>query len=445
MVAHEAKQSRGVGAVTSVLIFLLFLLPTIQYRVELGAFSFSVAEPLILIVGAFLLARQLFAERRLVLLNNPLPLLLLLLLGWMVVLRPWSSNFTNGLSDLRDWLLPVAVFVLLVSTVRSGWQRYAKFFLLIGVLQGGLAIYQALTNSARIFQTSGTALAKRGFLASPSGELPRASYGLGLFNHPNSIGYFLALQLLIWVGFFWSVRTRQKWLLLPIGALLGVALFLSYAKTSILAALILLPTLLLLRHRQLAPLIALLPLLGLLVSFVAFGVGYTVDVSTVHLPPELDTMVWRFQMWQDSVELLEQQPMILLVGNGDPALWELRGIDFTHPHNLPLYFIIYYGLPGLFFLVAFTLVLCKLGVENASLLRASPLLTALYLCVCTLPITGIVEALPNNLDSRMIYLNVCALFIGLLHEQKAARAQPLAERVAPAPAGAYDLRPLPQS
>ncbi|MDQ4076241.1 MAG: hypothetical protein M3220_08340 [Chloroflexota bacterium] len=397
------------------LIFLLFLIPTVQYRFELGAFSFALMEPVALAVLALLLGRQLFVERRLVLLKNPLVLLFLGFMAWAVMTRPWSPNLTNGFSDLRDWGIPIAAFVLLVSTVREGWEKYAKLYLAVGGLHALLAIYQVWTDSSRFFLTSGTALAKRAFFATPDGILPLASYGVGLFNHPNGLGYFIALQLLIWLGLFLASKPKTKILLLPLGVILAAALYLSYAKTSILFFLLLAPLLLLARRWNFHLTLAAVPLLGLLLSLSAFIIGYS-GATDFALPVEFDTVLWRFRLWKDAVELLVANPLILVVGNGDPALWDVRGLPFLHPHNLPLYFTLYYGLIGLGFLTAFTLLLSKIGLERASMLRISPLLAALFLGVSSLPVTGIIEALPNNVDMRMIFLNVCALFVGLLHE-----------------------------
>jgi len=399
---------------SNVLIFLLFLTPTIQYRVELGPFSFALMEPFVLLVSAMLLAHQIVSRRRLVILKNPLVYLFIGMTLWAFVVRPWATDWKHGLSDVRDWAIPVLGFVVLVSTVRSGWRRKTQMLMIIAILQSTIAIYQSLTDSFRVFVKGGSALYKTGFFASPGGSLPLASYGLGFFSHPNGFGYFASIGLLIWLGLYASSRRRLNILLLLSGIVLASALVLSYAKTSILAFVISALLMRLLRYRELHRLMPLAPVLGFLISFLAFLSGPLASIR--YVPPEFATSAWRLELWQDSLDLVARNPTILLVGNGDSALWSLRSIKFLHPHNLPLYFLIYYGLPGVAWLTIYTVVLSRIGSIRISYLKRVPLLAALYLSLSTLLLTGIFEVMLNDINSRMIILLICSCFVGLERE-----------------------------
>ncbi len=228
-------------------------------------------------------------------------------------------------------------------------------------------------------------------------------------------------MLLVWGAFMLSLRGWVRLLLLPVGGVLAVALYVTYAKTSMLTAFLLLPLLLVGQHRVGRYVLPLVPLTSLLAASLLVFLTSSPSVYA-DLPVELDTVGWRFELWADTLALLEESPARVLVGNGDVALAEAMDAPFIHPHNLPLYFLLYYGLPGLLFLVSFVLLLTWIALQSGAMFQRVPLLTAIYLALCAFLVAGSIDVIPNNLDMRMILLLCCAGLISLQREQRTAPA-----------------------
>src|SRR5512135_3425784 len=104
--AESAQGRTGPGGraflMTSLLLFLLFLAPTIQYRIELGGFSFAFMEPIVLIVSVILLTHQVMTRRRLMISKDSFVFLVIGLALWAGIVRPWAADWKHGVSDVRD-------------------------------------------------------------------------------------------------------------------------------------------------------------------------------------------------------------------------------------------------------------------------------------------------------------------------------------------------------
>lgn len=393
----------------SLLLFLLFLAPTIQYRIELGGFSFAIMEPIVLIVSVILLTHQVMTRRRLMISKDSFVFLVAGLALWASIVRPWSADWKQGVSDVRDWLIPVLGFVALISTIRRGWRKWVLVVLTIVVLEALLGIYQGLTNGLRPF-ASELAAYKTGFIASPDdNSLVRASYAVGLFSHPNGFAAFLFLGLMIALG--WLVESRRRWLKALVVAVCASALFLTYAKASLLVMVCAIISFGLQRtirsSKNLLIVISMTVVLG----------GACLWAALPHVPPMVfDTLTWRMGLWQTALDTLGNHPSILLVGNGLDIF--AAQAYYPQPHNLYLYSILQYGILGLILCLVVLWQIWKQGwqVQKHQVLAREPLLAALWIALLGYFAIGLVESELYGIESRMIFLVGLACFIGLNRE-----------------------------
>src|SRR5262245_32611840 len=323
--------------ITDILLLLLFLAPVVQYRIEAGGFSFTAVEPITLLVVVVLLSKQLIRHRRLVIVNDPLVFLMLGMVMWTALIRPWSEDWTHGLSDIRDWLFPVMGYITLTSTIRRGWRRWLALFLIIVVCQALLGVYQHFTDSARPF-VSMSAAYKSGFAISPeTNRLALVSFAVGLFTHPNGYAVYLFIGLMIALG--WPVPKRHSWLTLLLIAPIALALFWSYAKASLLVMMFAIIWFVLQRKLRANQMLLIITGVVLLIS----AVGLLVIVQLIP-PVFLDTLYWRVGLWQVAFQLIRDQPWILFFGNGMEAF--ARQAYYDQPHNVYIFLLLEYGILG---------------------------------------------------------------------------------------------------
>ncbi|MBC8512600.1 MAG: O-antigen ligase family protein [Dehalococcoidia bacterium] len=405
---------------TGLLILLLWLAATIQYRVELGLFSFALMEPVALLVVGFLFLYQL-GRGRLVLTKDRLQWLFLAFTIWVAIIRPWAEGWKHGLSDVRDWAIPVLTYVVLIGTVRKGWRRWSRLFVLLAVLYTFLGLYQVATDSFRI--TGGTALFKSSFSVTPEGKLALASYAAGFFNHPNNFADYLSWALMICLGLSTS---QPRWrFLAPLGAiLLMIGIFLTYSKSAVAGAAISIVVLIALRLKGGKPLVLVTGLCAMLVPAAALIFLALLPQGGFTSHPILSTFFWRVGVWRDTLQIIQSHPEILLIGNGDGMLAALYPFVFFHPHNLFLYFLLDYGIVGLVFIIAVGWTIVNRGVMlyQRHLARREPLLLALWMALLNTFILGLAEAAFICIELRMIFLIVAACFTGLSREIRAEQS-----------------------
>ena len=368
------------------LILLLFLAPTVQYRIELGGVSFALLEPVIVLLSSLLLAHQIVSWRRLVILKEPLIYFFSFIALWALLVRPWADDWTHGLSDIRDWAIPLLGFVVLVTMIRQGWRHWITIFLLLVWLNAFVGIYQHLTDSFRPFVTA-TAAYKTGFTISPedASRLDLVSFAVGFFTHPNGFAMYLFAGLMLSLG---QLAKSRKWwiglgLLLPI----ALALFWTYAKASLLVmggAVVVFW----LHHWVKSGTIFLIILsLGLITGVIALW------LAIPYIPPALlQTFWWRVGLWQIALRLVSEDPAILLRGNG-LGLFPQQAY-YGQPHNLYLYLLLEYGLPGLLWSLLLGWHLMRRGwrARRMGLLGREPMLAALWIFLLGYFAIGLVES-----------------------------------------------------
>jgi len=388
---------------------------------ELGTFSFALMEPIVLLVSGILLAHQIVDQGRLVIPKDPLLYLLTGMLLWAFFIRPWASDWQHGLSDVRDWLIPLLAFVALISSIRRRWRKWLTLFFFLAIVNASVGIYQHFADTFRPFATEGAAV-KTSFVLSPDqSRLAIASPAIGFFSHPNAFAMYLFLALLVALG--WQTEGRRRWIKPLLIVLLSTSLFWTHAKASLLVMPFSLVALWFIRRikswGQFLVVGAILFISGVMVVWLG---------SQIVPPPYLATFWWRINLWQTALEVIQDSPGILLVGNGMEA-YATQAI-YPQPHNLYLYMLLTYGFPGLGLLLGIAWHMLRRGriALGCRWFRQEPLLSALWTGLVGYFVVGLVESNLMGIQTRMIVLTVAACFVGLWRELRAESETVIADR-----------------
>jgi hypothetical protein len=407
---HKAHRPLKLFSLKDLLIFLLFAAPTIQYRVELGAFSFALMEPIVLLVSVMLLIHQAVRYHRLSIPKEPFAFLFATLTLWAFTIRPWASNWQNGLSDVRDWAIPLLGFITLSTTIRRGWLKWITIFMILVWLNAWLGIYQHFTNSFRPF-ISELAAYKTGFTLSPEeNRLALASFAVGLFSHPNGFAMYLFAGLMVALGEFYKSSKKLPFfivIILPI----ALSLYWTYAKATLLVLAGLIPFTWLERRLSSNKTFWAFVSMGLIAGLMIIW------QITKYIPPALlVTFWWRIGLWNTGLITLGNFPHVLLFGNGLDIF--ANSAYYGQPHNLYLYIVLQYGLPGLLIVILLALYILKKGnrLRRSGWMRSEPVLATLWLGLLGYFAIGLVESNLMGVENRAIFMTLVACFAGLARE-----------------------------
>lgn len=403
----------------TVLLLFLFMAPTIQTRMPLGFVNLAFMEPVVLGISVLMILRQVYMYRTITLPRNNFILLLTVLLVWSFVLGLLSPNTKEGINDFRAWVIPVLGFVAML-TVKEGWVHWLKIYILSIVVNSLLGLVQYWTNSFRFFvpaefisQESRVAVT----VVAGKVTLVQLPFAAGLFTHANGYAMYLLGGLLILLGY--ALSTKSIWarvLAIPV----VLALILSFSKTSIIMMVVLLAAFVISCQNRERKIRIFFYLLG----FAVFG--FTASAFLVkYLPPEIfTTLDWRVGLWQIALNTIEKHPSILVAGNG----MELFGgaAYWPQPHNLYVYFLLMYGLPGLLLLLTILMNIMRSGSDLLSRYVSDEkfLLIGIWLSILSCFLIGLTETSLLGIEDRMIFLTRIVFFIGLSRELKNKDMQP---------------------
>jgi hypothetical protein len=333
-------------------IVCLWLSMTIQYRIELGSISFALMEPFALLLAASLLSYQLIKYKTIFLTKDLTIYILIAFIVWLTVISWVNNDMNRGLSDLRDWIIPVSIYIFLITSRRKRWKELTLVFMLLATANSIFGIYQHIINSFRPFITD-IAATKTSFTITEEDRLATGSFAVGFFSHPNSFAIYLYFALMICIGWVIDLRNRRgiSWMngilwRIAICLILAITLYLTYAKASLLVIASTLPIFLmaLILHK---PSLLTIIILGVLyLSAIAIGIWFGVNA----LPsPLLVSIWWRISLWRSAIETLSAHPLIFLLGNG-LNLFAARSI-YPQPHQVYIFSILQYGLLGFFLII----------------------------------------------------------------------------------------------
>lgn len=393
------------NGILRLLFLLLWLAPTIRWRIYLGSISFAFLEPVALLVIAVLVLNMLLPGKRPKLYVNSLILVLILYFMWLLIIRPWGQDWSHGLSDLRDWGIPTLTIIILLSFVKHGWRKWSLSIIPIAMLHASVGLYQHITDSFRPF-ASQASVYKLDYLS----EL-KPAWAVGFFEHPNSFAVFLIIATTISIGWLADQKGIKR-KLFPTAVVLFFFLILywTYAKAELVTLVLMLLLFIAIPYiRSFTNTIA-LGSLSLIAMFIAgwFAIN--------QWPVEFSTIWWRIDLWKSVFQTLSAYPGILLWGNGDVtyaalAIWQ-------QPHNLFFDTLLNYGLVGLLLLLLLLMLIIIYGALSYKRgdMKEHPILRALWVSLLGFFVTGLVESSLIGIETRMIFLLLVACFIGLRRE-----------------------------
>jgi O-antigen ligase len=324
---------------------------------------------------------------------------------WVMLIRPWNEDWQHGLSDIRDWSIPIISFIILLTTIKRGWRRWALIIICVALLQSCLGIYQVMTDSSRPF-ISWASLYKMDFLSQGF-----VSFAVGTFEHPNSLSIFLIIAIMVAIGWM-AERDSLKGKLFPVAiiVIMLISLYFTYAKAEILALLLMIFLFVAISHIK-SPLLFIL--LGIFTILIMIGVGW---FAINKWPGEFETIWWRIDVWRSAVQTLSESPAILLWGNGDSAY--AANSNWPQPHNIYFDALIKYGVVGTAIQIFLFTKILQVGLNayKRGDIKKSGILRALWVALLGFLITGLVESSFIGIETRMIFLLLTTCFIGLNRE-----------------------------
>ncbi len=393
----------------NIVLFLLFLSGTVQYRFIGGQVSFALLEPIVLFVASLLLLRILFRNEGIQVPRDRILLLLSMLMLWVCIIRPWAEDWKGGLSDLRDWAIPAIGFLILLCLVRRGWRKWTGVFLVAVVIQAILGIYQHATDSSRPFIDIAM-VSKMGYGQQEGDVLsPLVSFAVGLFAHPNGYAMYLLAGLMIAIGLVGSRKRRV--LSTCVSVPVAIALYWSYGRSAVGIAVVAVFWFAWYQHSVTRRMTTVL-LIGAVAGAFLFGWGNLVATISA----TLGNLYWRVGLWKTAVDVINSNPAILLLGNGMEEFG--RQAYYGQPHNVYVYFLLQYGAVGLALLLGVVANLWRRGMRalKDGLARREPLLVGVWLALLGFFGVGLGESNLMGIENRQNLLMIVVLFIGLERE-----------------------------
>ncbi len=404
----------------TILLLLLFIAPTIQSRTDFGFVNLAFMEPVVLVVSALMILPQVYVRRAIILPRNNFVILFAALLAWSFTLGLFSPNLKAGFNDIRAWVIPALGFIALL-TVREGWLHWIKIYVISIAVNSLLGIFQYWTNSFRFFvpaelyyQEARTAV----IVVAGKATLVQLPFAAGLFSHANGYGLYLLGGLMVMLGY--ALATKTLWARV-MTVLTGLALILSFSKTSIIMMAVLLAAFVISRQNRERKIRIFFYLSG----FAVFGIVAAIFLVK-YLPPEIfTTLTWRVGLWRIALNTIAKNPLILIAGNG----MELFGAAayWPQPHSLYVFFLLQYGVLGFLLLLAVLMKTIRSGF-NVMIKYATGekiLLIGLWLSILVYFLVGLTESSFLGIEDRMIFFTHVALFIGLSRELDKKEMQPV--------------------
>ncbi len=395
------------------LIIILLILPTVHYRVNVGLFSFNTVEPFVIVTTFLLFGAYIHQRKRLYFVRSPFLIVILVILLWTALIRPWALDWQNGFSDIRDWLFPLFIFFILNILARNKWEHWSLVIISWMLILAVFGIIQHVINGARPF-VSELASYKTGFdifTIKANQQLSHVSYAVGFSSHPNSYGLFLLNGFLLTLG--WVVKQKKGFIYrFIILAIIAMGLYWSYAKSSIFILIGMVFIFLLLWR------VKSLKVIGLILAIFGFIAIIIIGNILPRLPAaSFSTFWWRVGLWKIALELIIQQPQILLTGNGIDIF--AQSAYFFQPHNLYIEYLLQYGIPGLLLLFSLILMIIIQGWKyyQNGWFHKEPRLLGLWLALLSYFAVGITESTFLDIEKRAYFLIFLAAFEGLHYER----------------------------
>lgn len=188
----------------------------------------------------------------------------------------------------------------------------------------------------------------------------------GTFTHSNPFAAYLAVLIIMGVALVAVLRTRYRWWALGLVTLMAPWLLLTYTRAAWLAAVVgVITVLVVTRHKRLlAGAVAAILAVVLLVPSVGDRFADVDPSSEEAAPTATNSLEWRFEYWNEALEL--QEAPVTGIGLKSVARSLPEG---KQPHNDLVRAYVELGIVGLVALVALIAAMIRLGLQGSAALR----------------------------------------------------------------------------
>jgi len=285
---------------------LLLLIPGLLARVSVGNAGFLPSDLLLPIFSMLWLGQKLLIKRKIKLPSFWLPGAVFLVIALMsFVLGAWDLSFKEQVLSFSYWIRFASLLIFGFAAYDYYSETpaiFSKYLLwIIGAVIGLGLVQFYLIPDISTWSTEG-------------GWDPHTGRLLGTWMDPNFVAGLLSFCLPIFIG-LWYQQKNKSWLLSLLILLSFIALFLTFSRSGLLAAVTGLGIFFLIRDPKVI-------LLGLLILTLGISVNqraqkrfleFTGTVSSVILQDtdEIDpTAKLRFKSWRDSFALYQKYPVL---------------------------------------------------------------------------------------------------------------------------------------
>ncbi len=397
--------SKIISASCFLLIFLILFVPTTTFTGSLLPIDewykyFFVAAILLVVLSRRIFRRETWQE----LLERKWLVGSLVFFFWLDLLWLFQPESGNDVSDIKYWLIAVGFIFFLWLASPDSWKWIPKGFLLVGLINSCAAIaiwvahhfnpvyYTEVSSDPTINGTG------RGWW-----------YLLGGGIHPvaglrgpvaiNGMADILFWPFMILLGYLAFKQRRGAAILGILIVTLGI--FVTYSRSTIIVMGLGIFAFLIIQKwkaihislRGVILVIAFLSILSILLLFL--------------LPRSfVGSIFYRFGMWQQAYAYFVDFPQTVWSGGGFPKIgWSPYEVWDTH--NMYLFLIVQYGVPGLLLFLGMLTLALREGrnlFSRASPVRVNPHAVAAFCALAGFIIRGMAESQINELDLRVAFI-----------------------------------------
>jgi hypothetical protein len=340
---------------------------------------------------------------------------LMVFIAWVCLLWICQADDAIGDSDLKYWLIPAGLILLLWIASSHSWKGIAACFLIVGLINSlagfGFWLEHHFDPAYRTFISSNSEAGATGlgWYYLIGGGIPPTA-GLRDTVAINGMADLLFWPFMILIGYV--AIAKRKWLPILGIVIITLGIFATYSRSTAVVMALGIAFFFFLRkknginisRRKAAAFLALIALVPIVMLF--------------FLPRSLvGSFFSRFDMWNRILIYLQKFPNTYLTGGGFPRI-VFYPFEVWDTHSTYLYLVVAYGIPGLLLFLVFFGSFLREGWKNISNVLQPPMdahaAAALSALACFL-IRGLVESQINEIDWRMSFVLFLAYAAWTIH------------------------------
>ncbi|GLH70670.1 hypothetical protein GETHPA_22030 [Geothrix rubra] len=276
-------------------------------------------------------------------------LLFLSFVVWASLISWNAYDPYHALSRAKDFFL---AWVLFASVRGLNSDQLRKVMVLVMILAVGWSLFGAMqmlqldpwfgSDFGKLFKI---AVSWKTVVNPITGEMKDSAFAQGIYLYPQDFTYYILMPLFLFAGL---AKRNRRWI--PLFILVLAAMVGSGSKTFYVMVLLYFMWAAL-RRLKIQSLPAILMCATAVVSALVVG---TFALNPEYYMEAIGTLVWRFEQWSDTINMLFHAPYVFISGHGTEYLQQnFSRFNYPNPHNACLYFLIEYGVIGFFLMACF--------------------------------------------------------------------------------------------